>query len=89
MSPGVDAIVKTIYSPLPLLIEHNVFSESFVVKSSHIVIFSRPLMGLVAFVRAAAMKSFGGCTSALHLTLLSGYQLDRHEDQVHPGEGSA
>jgi hypothetical protein len=45
--------------------------------------------GLVAFVGAAAMKSFGGCTSALHLTLPTGYQLDRDEDQVHPGEGSA
>jgi hypothetical protein len=51
------------------------------------------MKGLVAFVRAfpmtAAMKSFGGCTSALHLTLPAGYQLDRDEDQVHPGEGSA
>ncbi len=46
--------------------------------------------GLVAFVHAAAaMKSFGGCTSALHLTRPAGYQLDRNEDQVHPGEGSA
>jgi len=46
--------------------------------------------GLVAFVRAAAaMKSFGGCTSALHLTRPAGYQLDRNEDQLHPGEGSA
>ena len=48
------------------------------------------MKGLVAFVHAAAaMKSFGGCTSALHLTLPAGYQLDRDEDQVHPGEGGA
>jgi hypothetical protein len=48
------------------------------------------MKGLVAFVcAAAAMKSFGGCTSALQLTLPTGYQLDRNEDQVHPGEGSA
>jgi hypothetical protein len=49
------------------------------------------MKGLVAFVRAAAaMQSFGGCTSALHLTLPASYQwLDRNEDQVHPGEGSA
>jgi hypothetical protein len=48
------------------------------------------MKGLVALVRAtAAMKSFGGCASALHLTLPTGYQLDRDEDQLHPGEGSA
>ena len=59
-------------------------------KSAHIVTANRPMKGLVAFVRsAAAMKSFGGCTSALHLTLPAGDQLDRDEDQVHPGEGSA
>ena len=59
-------------------------------KSAHIVTANRPIKGLVAFVcAAAAMKSFGGCTSALHLTLPAGYQLDRGEDQVHPGEGSA
>lgn len=60
-------------------------------KSAHIVTANRPMKGLVAFVRAAAaMQSFGGCTSALHLTLPASYQwLDRNEDQVHPGEGSA
>jgi len=59
------------------------------VKSAHIVTANRPMNGLVAFVRAAAMKSFGGCASALHLTLPAGFQLDRNEDQVHPGEDSA
>ena len=59
-------------------------------KSAHIVTANRPMNGLVAFVRAAAMQSFGGCTSALHLTLPASYQwLDRNEAQVHPGEGSA
>jgi hypothetical protein len=47
--------------------------------------------GLVAFVcAAAAMKSFGGGTSALYLSLPASHQwLDRNEDQMHPGEGSA
>jgi hypothetical protein len=49
--------------------------------------------GLVAFVRAfpmtAAMQSFGGCANAQHPSLPASYQLDRDEDQVHPGEGSA
>ena len=63
-------------------------------KSARIVNDNRPMKGLVAFVPAfpmtAAMQSFGGCTSALHLTLPASYQwLDRNEDQVHPGEGSA
>jgi len=52
------------------------------------------MKGLVAFVCAfpmtAAMQSFGGRTSAPHLTLPASYQqLDRNEDRVHPGEGSA
>jgi hypothetical protein len=52
------------------------------------------MKGMVAFVPAlpmtAVMKSFRGFTSALHLTLPASYQwLDRNEDQVHPGEGSA
>jgi hypothetical protein len=90
LSQGVDEAVKTIYSPPPLLIEHHFFSGKPIVKSAHIVTANRPMKGLVAFVRAAAaMKSFGGCTSALHLNLPAGYQLDRDEDQVHPGEGSA
>lgn len=58
-------------------------------KFAHIVTANRPMKGLVAFVRAAAMKSFGGCANALHLSLPASYQLDRDEDQVHPGEGSA
>ena len=46
-------------------------------------------MGLVAFGRVSAMKSFGGCTSELHQGLRASYQLDRAEDQMHPGEGGA
>lgn len=62
--------------------------------TAHTVTANRPMKGLVAFVSAfpmtAAMQSFGGCTSALHLTLPASHQwLDRNEDQVHPGEGSA
>ena len=62
--------------------------------SAHIVTANRPISGLVAFVPAvqmtAAMKSFGGCMSARHLGLPASCQwLDRAEDQLHPGEGSA
>ena len=59
--------------------------------TAYIVTANRPMKGLVAFVRAAAaMKSFGGCTNALHLTQPASHQwLDRNEDQVHPGEGRA
>ncbi|HUG25335.1 hypothetical protein [Piscinibacter sp.] len=93
LSQGVDDDVKTIYSPPPSLIERQ-FLESFIVKSPHIVTANRPMNGLVAFVRAlqtmAAMKSPGGCPSALHPSLPASYQwLDRNEDQLHPGEGSA
>jgi len=93
LSQGVDDVVKTIYSPLPLLIEHHFFEGRLIVKSAHIVTANRPMKGLVRFVRAfpmtAAMQSFGGCANAQHPTLPASYQLDRDEDQVHPGEGSA
>jgi hypothetical protein len=57
------------------------------VKSRNVVRTVRPMRGLVAFVRAAAMKPFVGCTNALHPGLAASYQqLDRNEDQVHPGE---
>jgi len=63
------------------------------VKSAHIVTANRPMKGLVSFVRAfpmpAAMLSSGGCANAQHVTVPASYQLDRDEDQVHPGEGSA
>ena len=63
-------------------------------KSAHIVTANRPMKELVTFGRAfpmtAAMKPFGGCASAPHLTLPASYQwLDRNVDQVNPGEGSA
>ncbi|MBT9525226.1 MAG: hypothetical protein IV105_08195 [Rhizobacter sp.] len=62
-------------------------------KSAHIVTSNRPSKGLVAFVPVSliesAMKSFGGCTSAGHQGLPTSYQLDRAEDQMHPGEGCA
>jgi hypothetical protein len=52
------------------------------------------MQGLVAFVPVssmkAAMKSFVGCANAQHLGVPAGYrQLDRNENPVHPGEGSA
>ena len=90
MSQGVDDAVKTLYSPPPSLIEHNVSPKGPIVKSAHIVTTHRPVNGLVAFVRVeAAMQSFWACASALHLSLPAGYPLDRAEDQVYPGEGSA
>jgi hypothetical protein len=45
------------------------------------------MKGLVVFVRAATMESVVACTTALHPGLPASYrQLDRNEDQVHPGE---
>jgi hypothetical protein len=94
LSQGVDGVVKTIYSPPPLLIEHHFSSGRLIVKSAHIVTANQPMKGLVAFVPAfpmtTSMKSFGDCTSALHPSLPASHQwLDRHEDRMHPGEGSA
>jgi hypothetical protein len=48
------------------------------------------MKGLVAFVRASAIKPLGACGAALHLAFpTSHWQLDRNEDSVHPGEASA
>jgi hypothetical protein len=56
------------------------------------------MKGLVAFVRATAMESLGACDAALHQVYpmscrygqsFGGWQLDRNEDRMHPGEGSA
>jgi hypothetical protein len=60
------------------------------VKSRHIVRTSRPMKGLVAFARAAAMGSLGACGAAMHQAFpTSWHQLDRNEERVHPGEESA
>jgi len=60
------------------------------VNSRHIVRTTRPMKGLVAFARAMAMGSLGACAAALHSVSPAGYhQLDRNEDRLHPGEGSA
>jgi len=48
------------------------------------------MKGLAAFVHASAMKSLGACGAASHQAFpTSHWQLDRNEDSVHPGEGSA
>jgi hypothetical protein len=60
------------------------------------------MKGLVAFVptlpMTAAMGSLGACDASLHQVYpmscrfdqsIGGWQLDRNEDRVHPGEGSA
>lgn len=95
---GVDGTVNTIYSAPPLLTEHNLSSKSSIVKSRHVIRTSRPMKGLVAFVRAAAMGLSGACDATLHQVYpmscrfdqsLGGWQLDRNEDRMHPGEGSA
>ena len=91
LSQGVDGAVKTIYSPLPLLIEHHFFSGRPIVKSAHIVTANRPMKGLVAFVCArSAMKPFGYDMDALPLALPMSLQwLDRHEERAYPVEGVA
>jgi hypothetical protein len=86
LSQGVDEAVKTIYSPPPLLIEQLFPLRKTIVKSAHIVRTNRPVKGLVAFVRAFQMPSFGACADA-HLA--TGYRLDRDEEKNQPGEGSA
>ena len=67
-------------------------------KSRAVVRTTRPIKGLVAFVRAAAMGSLGAFDVALHQVYpiscrfepsIGGWQLDRNEDRMHPGEGSA
>lgn len=60
------------------------------------------MKGLVAFVpglpMTAAMGSLAACDVALHQVYpiscrfepsIGGWQLDRNEDRMHPGEGSA
>lgn len=65
-------------------------SKGPIVKSRHVVRTSRPLKGLVAFARAAAMPSLGICGAAMGTTFpTSWHQLDRNEELWHPGEGSA
>ena len=63
-------------------------------KSRAVVRTTRPMKGLVAFAQrlpmTAAMGSLGACGAALHQAFpTSWHQLDRNEDRVHPGEGSA
>jgi len=66
------------------------FSKDPIVKSRHVARTTRPMKGLVAFARAAAMGSLGACGAAMHQVFpTSWHQLDRNEDRVHPGEGSA
>jgi hypothetical protein len=90
LSLVLDDRVKTIYYSRLLLIERHFFSGGPIVKSAHIVAASRPLTGWVALVYAGTMSSFGGCPSALHPNPTARRQrLDRDQDQVHPGEGSA
>jgi len=68
------------------------------VKSGHVTRTNRPMKGLVAFVRAVAMGTLDACDAALHQAYptncpvgqsFGGWQLDRNEDRMHPGEGSA
>ena len=59
-------------------------------KSQHVVRTHRPMLGLVAFAHAAAVRSQGTCAGNLSLFASIGHcRLDRTEDQVHPGEGGA
>lgn len=48
------------------------------------------MKGLVAFARATAMGSLGACGAAKQMAFPTSYQqLDRNEQPLHPGEGSA
>ena len=61
-------------------------------KSQHVVRTHRPSLGLVAFAHAAAVKPQEMCAGnpSSFASISRGYrQLDRAEDQVHPGEGGA
>ena len=59
-------------------------------KPRHVFKTTRPMQGLVAFARAAAMGSLGACGAATHEVFPTSWnQLDRNEGRVHPGEGSA
>jgi hypothetical protein len=101
LSQGVDGIVKTIYSSSNRLIGLHIFSGSVIVKSRHVIRTHRPIQGLVAFVPSlittAAMGSLGKCRAALlqlhamacrFAPTFGGWQLDRNEQQKHPGERS-
>lgn len=95
---GVDGLIKTLYSPLhfespdPFGPRH--FStEAQTVKPGSVIRTHRPEQGLGAFVRAAsglASMGRGMHVSAQGPFVPAGHGwLDRAEDQVHPGEGSA
>lgn len=56
-------------------------------KSRNVIRTHRPLQGLVAFVRAAAMQWLPALDAAT--TLPMGDCLDRSEGPLNPGEGSA
>jgi len=47
------------------------------------------MKGLVAFVRAAAMKSSGTGSAATQRVFPTGHCLDRNEGPLSPGEGGA
>jgi hypothetical protein len=59
-------------------------------KSLHVVRTHRALLGRVAFARAAAVRPQGACVAGLGSFVLASYRrLDRSENPMHPGEGSA
>lgn len=70
-------------------------------KTRHVTRTNRPIKGLVAFVPSlpttAAMGSLVACDAALYQVYptscrfepsIGGWQLDRNEDRMHPGEGN-
>jgi hypothetical protein len=70
------------------------FFKALIVKSRNVIRTNRPMKGLVAFARGfslkATMPSLGACGAALRQSLpTSWHQLDRNEERLHPGEGSA
>lgn len=96
-APGVDGKVKTLYSE-PHSAARDVgpglsSTEAQIVKPSNVIRTHRPEKGPGAFVHAAlgfASMGSGVHTSTQGFFVPASYcWLDRAEDQVHPGEGSA
>jgi hypothetical protein len=71
-------------------LQPRISKDRIVVKPNRIVATRRPAQGRVALAPALAMQPWGTCGTAMQLSFAMSYlPLERHEDRVHPGEGSA
>ena len=102
LSQGVDDKGKDYLQSAATAHRAQLSSKSAIVKTRHVTRTDRPMKGLVAFVLGlptkAAMGSQGACNAALHQVTpmsrrvessMGGWQHDRNEDRMHPGEDSA